>query len=242
MQLPDEASLRDRLILIDRLSLLGEMASGFAHEVNQPLTAIATYARAASRMLANSQVDAQRIGEILDAISEQALRAGESIARLRTLTPTVAAAPAAVNFNTAIREIHDLLTPELERAGVALTLDLFAALPDVDADPLHLRQVLVNLLRNAIDAQRDISADRRITVSSAVRGNTDVVVTIWNSGNAIPEADAKRLFQPFFSTKTLGTGLGLNISRSLLRTHGGDLQYERHSGPGTTFRITLPRI
>ena len=241
MQILDDETLMDRLIHIDRLSLLGEMASGFAHEVNQPLTAIATYARAASRMLTNGALDAKKLSEILDAISEQALRAGESISRLRSLTPAVASIRSAVNCNAAIRDVIDLLKPELNRARIVATLELLESLPDVDADPLHIRHVLVNLLRNAIDAQRHSLGDRQVRVSTAIRGNIDVAITIWNAGESIPEPDAQRLFQPFFSTKPYGTGLGLNISRSLVRAHGGDLQYERHSGPGATFRITLPR-
>ncbi len=240
-QIPSGDALVERLILIDRLALIGEMASGFAHEVNQPLTAIATYARAASRMVASGAMLPEALTPILDAISEQALRAGESIARLRALTPATSSTRAPVDCNLAIREICDLLRSELARIGIALQLELLEDLPPVVADPLHIRQVLLNLLRNAIDALRDWDGERTIRIASSVNGRVEVVVTIWNAGAPISDDHAQRLFHPFFSTKVHGTGLGLNISRSLLRAHGGDLQHNRHSGPGTTFAFSLPK-
>lgn len=236
----EDESLVERLIRIDRLALIGEMASGFAHEVNQPLTAIATYARAASRMVAAGNMAPDKLTPILDAISEQALRAGEAITRLRTLTPSASPVRKPVACNAAIREICELLKPEFDRARIKVTLDLVEPLPTVEADPLHVRQVLINLLRNAIDAQRHWDGERAIRVASSVKGSVEVVITVWNAGPPIPEQDAQRLFHPFFSTKAQGTGLGLNISRSLLRAHGGDLHYARHSGPGTTFSFALP--
>jgi len=235
-----DETLVERLVHIDRLSLLGEMASSFAHEVNQPLTAIATYARAASRMLASGSMDPQKLAGVLDEISEQALRAGDCIARMRALTPSAAAQRSPVSCNVTIREICGLMAPEFKRTGTEIALDLAEPLPLVEADPLHIHQVLINLLRNALDAQKDWTEHRRVRISSAVGANGDVIVKIWNTGSKIAPQNADMMFHPFFSTKAQGTGLGLNISRSLLRAHGGDLHYSRDSEPGTTFSFSLP--
>ncbi|MCS6948091.1 MAG: ATP-binding protein [Steroidobacteraceae bacterium] len=233
-----EAALIERLVQIDRLSLLGEIAAGLAHEINQPLTAISTYARAGARLLGRPQPDIAAVQEILNQITEQALRAGERIARLRALVPRAHTQRTQVDCNDLISEMCRIALPESRRDRLDLRLELAPDLPPVNADPLQLRQILANLLRNALEALAETSVPQRLKLSS-FRRHGDVVIRIWNAGEPIAPNVRERMFEPFFSTKPLGTGLGLNISRTLARSLGGDLHY-LPGDDGVSFELTLP--
>jgi len=234
---------QERLTHVARLSTMGEMAAGLAHEINQPLTAIATYAQAALRMQSSAAgADPADLTEALTQITNQALRAGEVIRRLRSFVKNRAARTETVDLNRLIEELRVLAEPDARVNDVRLALDLAPAMPAVSADPIQIQQVLLNLIRNAIDATLEApGAPREITVSTSLLDD-EVEVAVVDRAGGIDPAIADSLFNPFFTTKADGTGLGLAISRSIIRAHRGKLGYRATPGGGTTFRFTLPLV
>jgi len=232
---------QERLTHVARLSIMGEMATGLAHEINQPLTAIATYAQAALRMAA-AGAEVAEITDALTQITAQALRAGEVIRRLRAFVKNRAARTESVDLNRLIEDLRLLAEPDARVNDMRLTLDLAAAVPTVAADPIQIQQVLLNLVRNAIDATLEApTAPREILVRTRV-GPEAVEVEVVDRGSGVDPAIAEHLFNPFFTTKAAGTGLGLAISRSIIRAHRGKLGHRPTPGGGTTFYFTLPPL
>ena len=234
---------QERLTHVSRLSTMGEMATGLAHEINQPLTAIATYSQAAVRMIdGGGDTELAELREVLVQITNQALRAGEVIRRLRTFVKNRAAQTEVVDINRLIDELRVLAEPDARVNDMRLVLELDPSLPRVSADPVQIQQVLLNLLRNAIDATLEAgTAEREIQVQTrSVDG--DIEVAVVDHAGGIPEAVAANLFNPFFTTKAEGTGLGLAISRSIIRAHRGKLVHRPTAGGGTTFLFTLPPL
>jgi two-component system, LuxR family, sensor kinase FixL len=234
---------QDKLTHVARLSTMGEMATGLAHEINQPLTAIATYAQAAVRMLdAAGGAPSEDVREAMIQITNQALRAGEVIRRLRTFVKNRATQSETVDMNRLIQELRVLAEPDARASDVRLVLDLAPALPPVAADPIQIQQVLLNLIRNAIDATLERpDAAREIVVRTALVAD-EVETSVTDHGPGIRPEIAENLFNPFFTTKTAGTGLGLAISRSIIRAHRGKLSYHPRPGGGTVFVFTLPSL
>ena len=233
----------DRLTHVARLSTMGEMATGLAHEINQPLTAIASYAQASLRLLAApAGPDPADLHEALTQITAQALRAGEVIRRLRGFVKNRATHTETLDLNRLIEDLRVLAEPDARVSDVRLKLDLAPLLPPVAGDPIQIQQVLLNLLRNAIDAtleRRD--ALREITVRTRYLADA-IEVAVVDHGAGVPAAVAGDLFNPFFTTKPEGTGLGLAISRSIIRAHSGKLGHGPTPGGGTTFIFTLPPL
>jgi PAS domain S-box-containing protein len=232
---------RERLTHVSRLSTMGEMASGLAHEINQPLTAISVYAQACARMLA-ADADSHRddLREALDQISAQALRAGEVIRRLRAMVKQRPTARATTDCNDLVRELITLAEPDVRASDIVLRLDLAAEPLPVHVDAVQIQQVLLNLIRNAIDATiASPASPRRIEIRTAACGDEDVELSVIDSGCGLPP-DTDRLFDPFFTTKPAGTGLGLSISRSIIRHHGGRLECAPNPAGGAIFTFTLP--
>jgi PAS domain S-box-containing protein len=234
---------QEKLTHVARLSTMGEMATGLAHEINQPLTAIATYAQAGLRMM-NSPggADPEDLSEAMKQITNQALRAGEVIKRLRAFVKNRATRTETLDLNRLIEDVQVLAESDARVNDVRLTLDLAPAMPPVSADPVQIQQVLLNLIRNAIDALNEAAgAPREIVVRT--RNELDAVeVAVIDRGPGIPAAVADHLFNPFFTTKSTGTGLGLAISRSIIRAHQGKLAHRPTPGGGTTFYFTLPPL
>ncbi len=234
---------RERLAQASRVMIMGEMAAGIAHEINQPLAAIATYSQACRRMLEAGRHDATDLLDALSEVAAQAERAGEVIRRLRALVKQGEVRRTAVAINDVVTEAIELahLDSRAPRAGVEL--DLEAALPSVEIDVVQIQQVLLNLIRNAVEATEGDSAEaNRIGVRTRARAPDFVEVAVVDTGAGLSGEVADKLFEPFFTTKGSGMGMGLSISRSIIRAHGGRLGYTRNEGRGTTFWFTLPSM
>jgi two-component system sensor kinase FixL len=238
----DEArQLQERLTHFSRLSTMGEMAAGLAHEINQPLTAIATYAQACLRFMRAPNRDDADVFQALEQINAQALRAGEVIRRLRNFVKNREVKREPVDCNRLLDDLRTLAETDARLHNVRLRIDAQPSLPTVYADPIQLQQVVLNLVRNAIDAMAEAPASRRevlLSTRQLPEGEIEIIVADHGSGLA-PEA-AEHLFNPFFTTKSGGTGLGLAISRSIVRAHGGRLWHTPNEGTGARFHFTLP--
>jgi hypothetical protein len=226
-----------------RLMTMGEMATSLAHELNQPLTAITNYSEGTLARLRTGTVPPTELGAALEKTSMQAQRAGRIIRRIREFVkrsePRRRPTPAQriVDDAVAFAEI------EAEKKGIAIVADVDPSLPPLDVDPILIEQVLLNLLKNAIDAM-DQAIVRRIdmTVRRASGSESMAEVAVVDRGSGIPEAIRPNLFQPFFSTKPEGMGMGLNICRSIIEFHQGRLRLEENPEPtgGSIMRFTLP--
>ena len=238
----DEArQLQDRLTHFSRLSTMGEMAAGLAHEINQPLSAIATYAQASQRFLKQPEPDIAEVVAALEQINTQALRAGEVIRRLRNFVKNREVKREAVDCSRLLDDLRTLAETDARLHNIRLRIDVDDALPTVYADPIQLQQVVLNLVRNAIDAMADAPEDRREVVLMTRRSEDgEIEITVADHGSGLAPEATEHLFNPFFTTKSGGTGLGLAISKSIVRAHGGRLWHTPNEGSGARFHFTLP--
>jgi signal transduction histidine kinase len=227
-----ERELRESL----RLAAAGEMAAALAHELNQPLTALATYARA-SQVLAR-EGDSARLEETLAKLAGEAGRAADVVRRLRDFFRTGATQLAPVAMESLAERVAAGLEPRAVSMGVTIRRDLAAALPPLLADELQLEVVMRNLLMNAIQAASEARGERRVDLSVEHDGEGAVRTTVRDSGAGVREADAQRIFQPFETTRPSGMGMGLAISRAIVEAHGGRLW--ARPGPRGEFSFTLP--
>jgi len=240
----DEArQMQDRIAHFGRISTMGEMAAGIAHEVNQPLTAIATYAQACQRLLAAGNASQEEIASALEHIGTQALRAGEVIRRLRTFVKNREVRRELVDANRLLDDVLTLAETDARHHGVHMVLETAAQSPQVQADIVQIQQVILNLVRNSIDAMADVpEARREIVLKTEVDSEGDVQFTVADRGVGVSAEMMAELFNPFFTTKPGGTGLGLSISRSIVRAHGGKLWCGPNPGGGARFFFTLPSV
>jgi two-component system sensor kinase FixL len=238
-----EEEFRERLTHVTRISTMGEMASSIAHEVNQPLTAVATYAQACRRMVENGMMEAPEVLEVLERIGEEALRAGDIIHRLRGMIRRQETELVERDINRLLEKIAPLASVDARLNGVELEFCLPAEPTRILADEVQIQQVVLNLIRNGIDAMEGIPPDQRkleVRVHSTERKTVEVRVS--DRGCGLLEESEKALFEPFFTTKEGGLGLGLSISRSIISAHGGHLSFFRNPGGGTTFWFSLPTV
>ncbi|MGE0385266.1 MAG: PAS domain S-box protein [Gammaproteobacteria bacterium] len=234
---------RDRLAHVSRLNTMGEMASGIAHEINQPLTAIATYGRACQRMLAAGRAGAPDFADALEQVALQAERAGDIIRRLRGFVRKHDGRFRPVDVDAEIAAVLKFADLDARARRVSIEHVQGADLPRVFADAIQVQQVLLNLLRNAIEALDGVSADRRtILVACHLREDGMVEVRVVDRGNGLDEAAQGALFQPFQTSKAEGMGLGLSISRSIIESHGGELWYCPGIPMGAEFHFTLRAV
>lgn len=234
-------ALHPRLVQVSKMAVLGEVAAGVAHELNQPLTAINNYAQACARLLKRPDTDVPTLLEAMQEISAQALRAGEIIRSLRELANTRPTQSARTDANATIAEVTELLQTEAGSRGVRMVLDLAQGLPPVRIEHAQLQHVVLNLARNAFEAMESVPVSARevaIQTRPTAPGGVELIVS--DTGPGLPASVRERLFDPFFSTKATGTGLGLPISHSIVRAHGGSLAYETRAAGGACFRILLP--
>jgi two-component system sensor kinase FixL len=235
------AALHGRLLNVSRMATIGEMAAGVAHELNQPLTAIANYAQACERLLSRPGTDPTDLREALRQITVQTSRAADILRRLRALARNQRAAHAPAGINALVIELQELLQTDALVHGVQLTLDLAADLPEVLVDPGQIQQVILNLVRNSLDALAGrTTGGARITIRTLLTPEGEVQLSVIDNGPGVPGEAMKRIFDPFFSTKENGTGLGLAISHSIARAHGGSVGYRPHVPSGACFYILLP--
>ena len=241
---PDSRSagtLHGRMLQVSRLATIGEMASGVAHELNQPLTAIANYAQACDRLLARPGANLEDIHTALREIAAQAVRAGDILRRLRSLASSQPMRRERADINTLIEEIRDLLMADARAHRGVLILELAPALPAVAIDTAQLQHVIVNLARNGLEAQSDAGPEaRELRLTTGLTAGGEVEITISDNGPGLSPQALERLFDPFFSTKPEGTGLGLAISNTVVRAHDGSLGHRRNQPRGACFFIRLP--
>jgi signal transduction histidine kinase len=231
--------LRNQLAHATRLELISHLTTSIAHEVNQPLCAIASNAQTAVDLLGMGDVEEAK--KALEDIWADARRASNVIGRVRSMVKKEEPCRAAVKLASVIEELAPLLLRETAARGVALHIELDVKDLTVVCDCVQLQQVLLNLLLNAVEAVVEASVGPPEVVIRAWRENADcVLVTVEDTGVGLTEEDCERVFAPFFTTKGKGLGMGLNISRSLIAAHGGSLWAARGLGHGTTFHVRLP--
>jgi C4-dicarboxylate-specific signal transduction histidine kinase len=225
---------------VDRISIMGEMASGLAHELNQPLSAISTYCQAGLRIIDTLADKPDKLVHALEHASIQAQRAGEIIRRMRRFTGKGVVRRKPIDINRVIINAVSYVETAQKRKGIKLVLDLADGLPAAIADEIQIEQVILNLLHNAIEAMFSGSENTRILRVSSERTALDTLqVTVNDSGPGLDAATLDSIFDTFFTTKKSGTGLGLAISRSIVEAHGGQLWADSTPGAGATFYFTL---
>ena len=235
------ARRQSELAHVLRVSAMGEMAAQLAHELTQPLSAIANYAAGCRRRLQPDAARQHALVEAVERIGAEALRAGEIIRRLRGFVRKEEPRLQAVDVNTVIEEVVTLVGGDAHEHGIALQLTLDPTLPEVEADPIQLEQVIFNLVRNAIEAmQPDPGPFAAIGIMTRLNPAAAVEVLVCDAGSGISDADAEKIFEPFHTTKPTGLGMGLAISRSIVEAHGGTLRMTRNQTRGVTFAFALP--
>jgi two-component system sensor kinase FixL len=231
--------LQSELVHVSRLSAMGEMASALAHELNQPLSAISNYMKGSRRLLANStDANAPKIEAALDRAAEQAIRAGDIIRRLRDFVARDASEMRIESLSKMVEEAGALGLTGAREQGVFLRFNLNPACDLVLADRVQIQQVLVNLFRNALEAMTS-SAYRELIVSNAIAADDMIEIAVSDTGSGFSGDALANLFQPFFTTKETGMGVGLSISHTIIETHGGRMWAETNKSGGATFRFTL---
>ena len=223
-----------------RLVALGELATAIAHELNQPLAAIATYNNASLRLLEQGRADAEELAGAMRKCRDQARRAGAIIQRLRQMLRQPLPAPSGEDLNDVASSALELAEPEALEAGVTLRLSLVPGLPPVRTDRVLIEQVALNLVRNAIEAVHGLPPERRSILISTRPEGQDVRLAVEDAGPGVPEDIAGRLFDAFVTTKPGGLGLGLSICRSVVESMGGTIGYEKNAGQGARFWVCLP--
>ena len=243
--LDDDASVRppllDQLMAISRASALEEMASGIAHELNQPLGAITTFAQAGERLLSRPDATLESARQVFQFISKEALAAAEGIRRMRRLfqRDSIAKTPCSV------AEVINELTPALDllasEVGIRLRVDMAADLPFVAIDRLRIQHVLYTLAQNAFDASSGKVADEPTSVRIVATGDRyGVEISVIDAGSGIAPEQRAEVFHPFFTTKSQGTGLGLASARAIVQAHEGTIGFESIDAGGTRFWFRLP--
>lgn len=233
--------LTGRMMHVSRLATIGEMASGIAHELNQPLSAIANYAHASVRMLKAPNADMNDVREALEEIAKQAERAGDIIRRMRNLVRQDETEHASVNANDLMQGLTELLQADARAHDTRLRLDLQAALPEILVEPVQIQHVLMNLVRNSLEALSDTPAGQReIVLGTTLTPDGYVELYVADNGPGVSPSAAARLLEPFFTTKETGTGLGLAISNTIVRAHEGKFGHRPNSPSGACFYVQIP--
>jgi signal transduction histidine kinase len=238
-----QAALEQRqqeLTHLSRVSTLGELSGAIAHEINNPLTAILANAQAAARFLARTPIDTNELNEIHRDIVAECKRANEVIQRLRALFKKTDKRVEPVNLNGIVADVLELAKRKFHEGNVSVATKLTNDVPEVRADPIQLKQVLLNIVLNACDAMEDTKpGERSLTIATSYDQGA-VQVSVSDRGSGISESVKERLFRPFVTTKSAGTGLGLSICRSIIEAHGGHLRATNNPDQGATFSFALP--
>jgi len=232
---------REEMIQASRVTTMGEMAASMAHELNQPLTAIANYASACTRLMHNPDPQVDAVRSALQNINTQAHRASEVIRRLRDFVRYDATTRETTSCADLIKEIMPLAAVDAKAHSIVFEIDVPDSLPQICVDSLQIQQVVINLLRNAIDAMATAEAeDRRLYLVGSSEGGDQVKIDVIDCGTGVPEEKKHQLFDAFFTTKPEGMGMGLAICRTIIQSHGGTLTCANNEERGATFTIRLP--
>lgn len=238
-------SERHRLLELahaQRINSMGEMATEIAHEINQPLATIANFSTACEHTLRSGQHDNEQLLAWIMDIRDHAKRASEVVRRLRAFLKKQETEHEPTDINALIRDVIGWMQDEIRRYNIDLATDLQTDIPEVIADEILLQQVILNLMRNAIEALADVKDDpRRLEIHSHV-DDSSVHVTVSDSGPGIPAGIEDQVFHPFITSKDDGLGIGLSVSRSIVEAHGGRLDIKWGSAPMTSFVLTLPLV
>jgi PAS domain S-box-containing protein len=226
---------------VSRLSSMGEMGSALAHELNQPLAAMLSYAQACLRLLKGGNVDATELRVALTRVAKNAERAGDIVRNLRHFVAKTEPQTKSVNVNYLVREVLRLVRPELRESEITLTLDLADDLQPIETDNIQIQQVIFNLLQNGIEAiNGSTGGERQLAIRTGRVGEDSIEISVSDTGGGIPADMMDRLFEPFVTTKPNGMGIGLSISRSIVDAHGGRLWATPNPKRGATFHLRLP--
>jgi PAS domain S-box-containing protein len=232
---------REELAHVTRIATMGELTTSLAHEINQPLTAILTNAEAAQRFLTLSTPDISEVRQILEDIIRDDRRAGDVVQKVRALVRKEKLHEEFLDLNKAIQEVVALIGGESLLQGLSITMELSPELKMVRADRIQLQQVILNLTLNSAAAMRNcLQAQREIIVRTAMPDNLTVKASVTDFGNGIDENNIERLFEPFYTTKPEGLGMGLSISQTIIMAHGGTMEASNNPEGGATFAFTLP--
>ena len=238
----EAARQRNEMAHLSRATMLGELSGSLAHELNLPLTAILSNAQAAQRLLANGETDLAEVRQILNDIASEDKRAAEVIRRLRLLLKKGEVQWQSVSINEVVHDVLELMRSDLINQKVTVDCELPQNLPIVTGDPVQLQQVLLNLVVNACDAMANLAIpERRILICAGIEdGSSAVSVSVIDRGDGIPEEKLEQIFEPFFSTKAKGMGLGLSVCRTIITAHRGKLWARNNPDRGATFHFSLP--
>lgn len=224
-----------------RLALVGEITAAVVHQVVQPLSAILTNVEAAEIMLQQPDPDLAAIRRILADVRRDDLRAHTLVHRLRGMLRKRDLHYENVDMNALVTEALGLIMPDASRRNVTISMELDPELPAVPADPVHLEQVVLNLLVNGMEAMQETpAAERRLDVITQRRQDRFIEVSVVDKGQGITREHTEQVFDPFFTTKREGTGLGLSVARSIVEMHGGSIWAENNVSGGSAFRFTVP--
>lgn len=230
---------RQRMAHVERLSTMGEMAAGFAHEVNQPLTAITNYASVAIRLLSGESVDHGRMEETLRKLQTQAIRASDVIQRLRDFAKTPKNNKIVRDLNQLAQTVVGLAEVDSRNHGIKISIDVADQVLPVFIDDVQIQQVALNLVRNALEATQAARNDSSPVHIRLYRNAGRALLSVRDYGVGLAENAEENLFNPFYTTKTNGMGIGLSVCASIMQEHGGTINFERCS-IGTEFVINLP--
>ncbi|CAA9892477.1 Signal transduction histidine kinase, nitrogen specific, NtrB [Candidatus Methylobacter favarea] len=232
----------EALAHVTRLGLMGEMASGIAHEVNQPLTAISGYTQACLNLIASGTGNMAGFTEILQKTHSEALRAGQIIHRMREFVKSRTIYRISAEINALVQEAASLCAADFKHNSIQIKYELTKDLPRINVDKVQIEQVLLNLFRNSCDSLKELPAERerKVVIRTYLNAHNYIEVSVKDNGTGISELRRDKVLTPFFTTKDNGMGMGLSISRSLVEAHGGSLHFNTRQEKGSTFYFTLP--
>ena len=240
-RLSEAGRLRQELTHIGRVSALGELTASLAHELNQPLTAILNNAEVAQKLLDADAPNIVELREIMKDIVADETRAADVIRRVRVLVKKGVLEHSPLDINGVVGEVAHLVRGDMANRHVPMSLELASGLPTVRGDRVQLQQVVLNVVLNGIEAMREASGrDPALAIRTFAAGAQSVTVAIEDSGPGIDLSDVERIFEPLYTTKREGLGMGLAIARTIIQAHGGQLRASNNAAGGATFEFTLP--
>jgi signal transduction histidine kinase len=233
------ASMQTELARVARITTMGEMAASIAHEINQPLAAIVNNANASLRWLGRDPPNVKRARSVLERVVSDAGRASEVIGSIRAMLEKSGQERVELDVNDLIREVMTFARADLKHHGIAVRTELAHDLPRISAVRIQLQQVLLNLIANAVESMASVE-NRVLTVRSQKADGHGILITVEDTGTGIDQSNLQRVFEPFFSTKPEGMGMGLSICRSIVEAHGGRITASPARDGGSVFQVSLP--